>query len=84
MKAQDVRYLRICKRCKGLGDGRRMLSILAHGQYHDHCVVEMLSHKTILRLLMEERAKITIGAAGVDLMRKLLDAREAEPDQQPS
>lgn len=82
MKAHDVRHLRICATCDHLGDSRKMLKIGLHrslnvGLHHGECVVTALSHAEVLALPETERAKITIGAAGVDLFRKLLDAQPA-------
>lgn len=77
MKAHDVRHLRVCKGCAGLGDGRWMLN-LPDGQYHDHCAIARNMQSAILRLPATERAKITIGAAGPDLMRKLMNMAHLE------
>lgn len=77
MKAQDVRHLRLCTSCGRLGDGRKMLTIQLPGLFHDHCVVQLLSHDEILKLPEAEREKFTIGAVGPELMRKLIDAYAA-------
>lgn len=75
MKAHDVRHLRVCKACNGLGDRRVGMLSLPDGHYHDACIVARMTHQQILRLPESERDKITLGAAGVDLMRKLMDAK---------
>jgi len=77
MKARDVRYLRICKGCDGLGDARKMLN-LPDGPYHDHCAIARNVQSAILKLPAAERDKITLGAAGPELMRKLMDAAHLE------
>lgn len=77
MKAHDVRHLRVCVRCEELGDGRRMLA-LDDGLWHDRCVIQTRSVTQILQLPAAERAKITLGAAGPELARKLLDASHLE------
>jgi hypothetical protein len=77
MKAHDVRHLRVCKHCGHLGDGRWMPKV-ADEPWHDTCVVKTLTTSQILQLPASEREKITIGAAGVDLMRKLMDSRHLE------
>lgn len=77
MKAHHVRHLRVCKGCDGLGDGGRMLN-LPDGQYHDHCAIASNKHSAILKLPAAERAKITIGAAGPELMRKLINIAHLE------
>lgn len=48
------------------------------GPWHDACVVETHTTSQILQLPASERAKITLGVAGVDLMRKLLDSKHLE------
>lgn len=71
MKAHDVRHLVVCKACDGIGDGRKMLRIDG-GLMHDHCVVKSMTEDQVLALPADERGKITLGAAGLDLMRKLM------------
>jgi hypothetical protein len=51
---------------------------VADEPWHDTCVVKTLTTSQILQLPASEREKITIGAAGVDLMRKLMDSRHLE------
>ena len=77
MRAHDIRHLRLCAHCGQLGDGRKMLQ-LSGGQWHDSCVVKTHTVSQVLRLPASERDKITIGAASVELMRKLFDARHLE------
>ncbi len=73
MKAHDVRHLRVCKGCGGLGDRRRMLDLHEAGPHHDFCAVERFGADAMLELPASERRKISIGAAGTHLMRRLLD-----------
>ncbi len=54
-----------------------MLALPTPGSFHDHCVVQLLSHDEILRLPLAEREKFSIGGAGPELMRKLLEAHGA-------
>jgi hypothetical protein len=61
MTAHDVRHLRACKHCGGLGDNRKMLKV-SDGLWHDWCVVESLTVSQILQLPAAERGKITLGA----------------------
>jgi hypothetical protein len=74
MKAHDVRHLRVCAHCGEIGDNRKMLQING-APWHDACAVATMSEGQILRLPAAERGKITLGAAGVPLMRKLMGAR---------
>jgi hypothetical protein len=75
MKAHDVRHLTVCCFCDHIGDSRRMLTLPGHLKpAHDRCVVHQMTHDEILALPADERSKITLGAAGIDLMRKLMDA----------
>ena len=68
--AYDVRHRRVCTKCRHIGDIRTMLQ-LDDGPWHDRCVTAVLSPSQILKLPAAERAKISIDAAGVPLMRKL-------------
>jgi hypothetical protein len=76
MKARDVRFLRVCKVCDGLGDKRRMLN-LPDGDYHDECIVARLTDAQVLRLPHEQSQKITLGTAmklgRMDMLRTLAD-----------
>jgi hypothetical protein len=75
--AHDVRYLCVCIDCGQFGDGRKMLD-MPEGSYHDGCLIKRLSVGQVLRLPKAQRAKITFGAAGPALMRRLLDADNFE------
>lgn len=80
-----VRSLRACGSCGGLGNEARMLMGLEFvgleaGHHHGRCVVQRLSSDRVLAMPGTERAKITLGdvqvlgEAGIDLLRRLLDA----------
>ena len=76
MKAHDVRHLRVCPDCNSLGDSRRGMLKLSDGKhYHDYCLVKRMTLGDLMRLPATERDKITLGAAGPDLMRDLMDGR---------
>jgi hypothetical protein len=75
MHAHDVRHLRTCSDCGGLGDDRVMIHCMIWGvgeAYHDDCAVQKLGEYGVMKLPPEELNKITIGAAGPDLMRKIM------------
>lgn len=74
LKASDIRHLRTCGHCTNLGDGRKMLKV-DDALLHDACAIATMSEPQLLRLPLVEREKITFGAAGVPLMRKLMSAR---------
>lgn len=77
LTAHDVRYLCTCSACEGLGDRRTMIHCMIWGvgeKYHDSCAVEKLGDY-VLKLPAEELDKISIGAAGADLMRKIIETR---------
>jgi hypothetical protein len=76
VKAHDVRNLRPCAHCGGIGDKRDMLNL--DGWYHGICVVERFTHDEILALPGGERSKLRLCDTGPNLMRKLLDAYGAE------
>lgn len=71
--AHDVRRLRVCVACGGIDHDSRML-VLPTGLHHDACVVGMLTEDEILALPASERAKLSIGATGSRMMKRLLDA----------
>jgi hypothetical protein len=75
MKAHDVRHLRTCSACGELGDDRMMIHCMIWGvgeAYHDECAVQKLG-ESVLKLPLDELNKISIGAAGPDLMRKIME-----------
>lgn len=75
MTSHDVRHLRTCGECGELGDDRAMIHCMIWGvgeTYHDDCAVKKLGDY-VLKLPIDELNKISIGAAGADLMRKIID-----------
>lgn len=78
MTAHDVRYLKACTACGELGDNRTMVKCMVWGcleQFHDTCAVEKFGNY-VLKLPAEELDKISIKAAGVELMRKIMELRK--------
>lgn len=78
--AHDVRHLRRCAGCGGVGDSRLMLSVQLPSQvglHHGCCAIQLLGADGVLALAPNERAKITLSDAGVTLMRRLLEADDA-------
>lgn len=76
MTAHDVRHLRACTACGELGDDRMMIHCMVWGvmeHFHDECAVQKLGEYGVLKLPLDELNKISIGAAGPDLMRKIID-----------
>ena len=83
-KAHDVRKLRRCGICKGIGHMDRMLVLPAwpHDQlFHGDCAVRMLSQAEVLALPWSEQKKFTIEDTGMELMKELLKALDAKHDQ---
>lgn len=75
MTAHDVRHLRTCTACDGFGDDRMMIHCMIFGvgeTLHDECAVQKLGESGVLKLPLEELNKISLGAAGPDLMRKIM------------
>lgn len=80
--AHDVRKLRLCAICDGVGHLDRMLSLDAiHGSdtsarghlYHGECAVRMLRRAEVLSLPLAEKQKLTLADTGLDLMRELVE-----------
>ncbi len=72
--AHDVRKLRLCGACNGLGHLDRMLSVPGFpGLYHGECSVRMLTRAEVLALPEIELRKLTLADAGMDLMREMVD-----------
>ncbi len=71
--AHDVRHIRACDFCNGIGDGRKMIKV-GGKLLHDRCVVQSLTEAQILKLPDAELSKMTLGATGPELMGKLLEA----------
>lgn len=63
----DVRHLRVCSGCKGVGDGRQMIrEPRGKGARHHHgrCYIESHGMTLFLRLPSEETDKLTLGDIG--------------------
>lgn len=73
LRAHDVRKLRVCAACDGIGFGPFMLN-LATGPTHGACVVATLTEQEILALPDTERSKLRLNETGPVLMGKLIDA----------
>lgn len=82
MKAHDVRRLRPCALCGGIGFLPQMLTLAlddaVDAPCHGSCVVRTRSHEDILALPREQRSRLRLNETGPELMRKLLDHRAAE------
>jgi hypothetical protein len=77
--AHDVRKLRVCAICDGIGHLDQMLTLPgwpAGNLYHGECAVRMLKRAEVLTLPHSERRKLTLADTGKDLMLALLDAKE--------
>lgn len=74
--AHDVRKLRVCSICRGVGHLDTLLVLPgfpAGSLYHGECAVRMLRRNEVLALPHSEKRKLTLADTGVDLMRELLD-----------
>jgi hypothetical protein len=82
LRAHDIRKLRTCRACDGIGFAPHMLEGVFGPSvrpekpelYHGACVVQLLSREQILALPAEERNKLRLSETGPDLMRALMDA----------
>jgi hypothetical protein len=71
MDADVVRLLCLCPVCGKLGVERAMVRVgPMKSLAHDRCLFEQLG-EGILNLPKEERAKFTLAAVGLDMMRRL-------------
>ena len=77
--AHDVRRLKTCSGCGGIGHTAQMLSCLEAfglaGFHHGRCVVQLLTHEQVLALPSDQRDRLRPDDTGGELMRKLLEAR---------
>lgn len=75
--AHDVRKLRLCAVCDGVGHLDSLLKLPGfHGLYHGECAVRMLTRTEVLALPDSERRKLTLADTGKDLMLQLLDVKQ--------
>ncbi len=75
-KAHDVRKLRLCSICRGVGHLDSLLTLPGFpvgSLYHGECAVRMLSRAEVLALPDGELHKLTLADTGMDLMRELVD-----------
>lgn len=84
--AHDVRFLKVCASCKGLGDRRHMLSNLEaygleDGHHHTRCVAQRLG-KGVLLLAREQRNHFRLCDLDPELMRRLLDKAADEDERE--
>jgi hypothetical protein len=78
-KAHDVRELRACKQCKGIGDRRFMPKV--DGVYlHGFCALELVGIDGILKLPPNEIDKISLGEIGPENMKIICDRIAAKTE----
>lgn len=83
-KAHDVRKLRQCSICKGIGHMDRMVVMPAWSAvqlFRGDCAVRMLSHAEVPALPWSEQKKLTIEDTGIELMKELLKALDAKQER---
>ena len=71
----DVRHLRACRGCSGLGDKRSMIQIergKSARHYHGRCYIASHGMTLFLRLPKEETEKLTLNDIGSKAMKALL------------
>lgn len=71
-RAHDVRHLRPCYACGGIGDHRKMVSNTGN-VYHGRCFEARFGIDALLDLPQVETGKLTIGDIGVKSMKALVD-----------
>src|SRR5262245_215646 len=69
MNAHDVRKLRVCGACNGIGFGPHMVRGM-----HGACYVERRGVDELLALPPAETDGLTLGDIGPEIMRALMDA----------
>lgn len=74
--AHDVRRLRTCPGCGGIGHSDAMVFAWPHGKdadayYHGRCFVAEFGFDALAGM-PEENKKLSLGDLGVDLMRRLV------------
>jgi len=72
-KAHDVRTLRVCGRCEGLGNANKMID-LDGDWFHGRCFVERFGERALAALPKAKRDRLTLGDLGVYLMQILARA----------
>lgn len=74
--AHDVRKLRLCAICNGVGHLDRLLTLPGWptgNLYHGECAVRMLDRAEVLALPESELRKLTLADTGMDLMREMVE-----------
>lgn len=74
-KAHDVRTLRPCPVCGGLGNSYHMVD-LDNEWFHGRCFVARFGGSALKALPISKQDRLTLGDLGVRLMKALLKARE--------
>lgn len=72
--AHDVRTLRGCKVCKGLGNTDSMIDLDAEW-FHGRCFVARFGGKALSALPKSKTNRLTLGDLGVRLMKALCNYR---------
>lgn len=76
--AHDVRYLRVCAKCEGVGDDRNMISpwpihdLDRDARWHPRCFFEQQGDEDVLLLCESERGKFRICDIPKSLMKRLV------------
>lgn len=70
MTAHDIRHLRVCQKCQGLGDDREMITVGMHGA----CAFKAIGIEGLLKLPRSEQLKFTLADIGPIAMKRLIDA----------
>ena len=73
-KAHDVRTLRPCTGCNGIGNSDAMVE---HGAswFHGRCFVVAVGETALFALPKAQTDRLTLGDLGVDLMKRLIERR---------
>jgi hypothetical protein len=77
-KAHDVRSLRPCLLCDGLGHTHNMIESECDGELswmHGRCYIEANGLASFLLLPREQHDKLCMDDIGVEVMKKLLESR---------
>lgn len=82
-KAHDVRTLKVCDRCSGLGNRGSMLEVRLPGKLsrpkvhmHGRCYIKTYGFLAFLQLPKMEQDKIPMSDIGVRRMKALMKSRE--------
>ena len=78
-KAHDVRHLRTCVWCGGLGDDRNMVEIAPtryEERWHPRCFFEEWGESYVLELRHQHQMKFRLCDIPKSLMKKLVDRHD--------